>query len=137
MLPDGARVIVAVSGGPDSVCLLHVLREIANVVGVAHFNHKLRGEESDGDERFVRELAASVGLPVHVASADVGEVEGNLEQNARRARRGFFRELIGAGAADRIATGHTRDDQAETVLFRMLRGAGTTGLAGILPVTAE
>ena len=142
MLPTGSRVIVAVSGGPDSVCLLHVLREAAAeagfvVAGVAHFNHKLRGQESEADERFVRELAASFGLPAHVASAACAGDPGNLEQNARRARRGFFKELIACGAADRIALGHTRDDQAETVLFRILRGAGTTGLAGVLPVTAE
>lgn len=142
MLPAGSRVIVAVSGGPDSVCLLHVLREVAAdadfvVAGVTHFNHKLRGEESEADERFVRELAASFGLPVHVASAACSEDPGNLEQNARRARRQFFKELIASGAADRIALGHTRDDQAETVLFRILRGTGTAGLAGVLPVTAE
>ena len=137
MLPAGSRVIVAVSGGPDSVCLLHVLRELGPVAGVVHFNHKLRGEESEADERFVRDLAASMGLPAHVASGPCSDEPGNLEQNARRARRRFFRELIATGAADRIALGHARDDQAETVLFRILRGAGTTGLAGILPVTAE
>jgi tRNA(Ile)-lysidine synthase len=133
MLPAGTRVIAAVSGGPDSVCLLHVLRELVpeQLVGVAHFNHKLRGEESEEDERFVAALAAGFGLPFFRGSAEVGA--GNLEQNARRARLEFFKEL----PADRIALGHTLDDQAETVLFRLLRGSGLSGLAGILPVTAE
>lgn len=137
MLPSGTRVIAAVSGGPDSVCLLHLLRELAPqaLVGIAHFNHQLRGAESEEDERFVAALAAGFHLPFHRASADIGP--GNLEQNARRARRNFFRSLIEQGAADRIALGHTLDDQAETVLFRLLRGSGLSGLAGVLPVTTE
>ena len=135
LAPDG-RVVVAVSGGPDSVCLLHVLRELKiRVVGIAHVNHKLRGEDSEADERFVGAMAREMELPFHSTVALCGE--GNLEQTARRARRAFFQDLIGRGLADRIALGHTRDDQAETVLFRMLRGSGLAGLAGILPVTAE
>lgn len=138
MLPEGTHIIVAVSGGSDSVCLLHVLRELGHrVTGVAHFNHKLRGEASDQDEQFVAELARALGLPFYVASAPVGSLAGNLEQNARQARRKFFKELLGEGHATRIALGHTRDDQAETVLFRLLRGSGVSGLAGILPITAE
>jgi tRNA(Ile)-lysidine synthase len=136
MLAPGARVIVAVSGGPDSVCLLHVLRELKiRVVGIAHVNHKLRGESSEEDQRFVAGLARDVDLEFY---STVAACEGgNLEQTARRARREFFHDLIRKGRADRIALGHTRDDQAETVLFRMLRGSGLAGLAGILPVTAE
>lgn len=137
MLPRGSRVAVAVSGGPDSVCLLHVLRELAPAfdvsLSVAHLNHQLRGDESDEDERFVAELAAHLGLPFHRTSADVAAVKDNLEQAGRRARRAFFAGL----EADRVALGHTRDDQAETVLFRMLRGSGLRGLAGIYPVTSE
>ena len=133
MLPPGVRVIAAVSGGPDSVCLLHVLRELnAPLAGVAHFNHKLRGAESDLDERFVAAMAGDLGLPFFRNEADSRQVHGNLEQAARDARRLFFASLGG-----RIATGHTRDDQAETVLFRILRGTGLTGLAGIHPVTKE
>jgi len=137
MLPPGTRVIAAVSGGPDSVCLLHLLRELAPqaLVGVAHFNHKLRGEESEEDDRFVAALAEAFNIPFHRATAQVGP--GNLEQNARRARRTFFLDLIQQGAADRIALGHTLDDQAETVLFRLLRGSGLSGLAGVLPITTE
>jgi tRNA(Ile)-lysidine synthase len=136
MLAPGGRVAVAVSGGPDSVCLLHVLRELKiQVVGIAHVNHKLRGEDSEADQRFVGAMAREMELPFHSTVALCGE--GNLEQTARRARRAFFQDLIGRGLADRIALGHTRDDQAETVLFRILRGSGLAGLAGILPVTAE
>jgi tRNA(Ile)-lysidine synthase len=141
MLAPGDRVVAAVSGGPDSVCLLAVLCQLAgrvgaSVVGVAHLNHKLREEASDEDERFVAALAARHGLPFYREEA-AGIATGNLEQRARRARLKFFSRLIGEGKANRIATGHTRDDQAETVLFRLLRGSGLTGLAGILPVTRE
>ncbi len=140
------RVIAAVSGGADSVCLLHVLRKVLNdlgadVAGVAHFNHKLRGDASDEDERFVAELAARFEIPFYRAEwcAEIRALQaipdGNLEQAARRARREFFGKLIREGAADSVAVGHTRDDQAETVLFRVLRGSGLAGLAGIHPVT--
>ncbi len=135
MLSRGSRVAVAVSGGPDSVCLLHVLLELAPAfdvsLAVAHLNHQLRGVESDEDERFVAGMAERLGLPFHQTSVDVAAAKGNLEQAGRRARRTFFAGLD----ADRVALGHTRDDQAETVLFRMLRGSGLRGLAGIYPVT--
>jgi len=133
---NDTRVIVAVSGGPDSVCLLHVLRELKiQVVGIAHVNHKLRGEASDADEHFAAAMAREMGLRFYSIVADC--TAGNVEQTARRARRAFFHDLIRQGHADRVALGNTRDDQAETVLFRMLRGSGLAGLAGILPVTAE
>jgi tRNA(Ile)-lysidine synthase len=136
MLAPGARVIVAVSGGRDSVCLLHVLRELKiQVVGIAHVNHKLRGQDSEEDQRFVAALAREMKLEFYSKTAACAG--GNLEQTARRGRREFFYDLIRKGHADRVALGHTRDDQAETVLFRMLRGSGLAGLAGILPVTAE
>jgi tRNA(Ile)-lysidine synthase len=102
---------------------------------VAHFNHKLRGEESEQDERLVETLAARHGVPFYRSEGLASH--GNLEQEARRARQKFFRSLIREGKADRIALGHTRDDQAETVLLRLMRGSGLTGLAGVLPVTRE
>jgi tRNA(Ile)-lysidine synthase len=136
MLAPGARVIVAVSGGPDSVCLLHALRQLrVQVVGIAHLNHQLRGAESDEDERFVCAMAREMDLEFYSGFADLRG--GNLEQAARLARREFFYNLIRRGLTDHVALGHTRDDQAETVLFRMMRGSGLAGLAGILPVTAE
>lgn len=133
------RVGVAVSGGADSVCLLHVLRELAPRYGlellVLHVNHNLRGDESRGDAEFVSDLAARLELPFVLREVDLSTRAGNLEQEARRARLSFFQELLTAGDVDRIAMGHTRSDQAETVLFRLLRGSGTAGLAGIRPVT--
>jgi tRNA(Ile)-lysidine synthase len=132
----GARRIgVAVSGGADSVFMLHALADLGSAVAVLHVNHNLRGEESDRDELFVRELAAARGLPVHVAVRPIAE--GNIEQEARRARYAFFHEVITAGICDSVATGHTLDDQAETVLGRFLRGAGTAGLSGIRPATND
>jgi tRNA(Ile)-lysidine synthase len=139
MFEPGQRVGVAVSGGADSVFLLHTLRELAPRwdlrLGVVHIDHGIRGAASIGDADFVGLLAASCELPFHVRKADVLAIEGNLEEAARNVRQAFYAELIAAGAIDRVATGHTRSDQAETVLYRILRGSGLTGLAGILPVT--
>ena len=142
MLAPGARVVAAVSGGADSVCLFHVLRELAprvgfTVAGMAHLNHQLRGEASDGDERCVAQLASQNGVKFFGEEVDVAAAGGNLEQAARLARGEFFARVLREGGGDRIATGHTRDDQAETVLFRVMRGSGLAGLAGILPMTRE
>src|ERR1039457_2202804 len=131
MFRPGQRVGVAVSGGADSVCLLHVLRELAprwNVrLTVLHLDHKLRGEESRQDAAFVHDLAATLDLPFELQETDVAalcrETGDNLEQAARAARLEFFKRLPQAGIVDRIAAGHTRSDQAETVLFRFLRGS--------------
>jgi tRNA(Ile)-lysidine synthase len=136
MLRPGERVAVAVSGGPDSVAMLRALVELREQLGillsVAHVNHGLRGPESDADEAFTRELAGSLGLDCWVQRAALAN--GNLEQEGRRIRLHWFRRLVEEKRVDKIATGHTRTDQAETVLFRFLRGAGTAGLAGIHPV---
>jgi tRNA(Ile)-lysidine synthase len=135
------RLGVAVSGGADSVCLLHLLRELAPrwslCLTVVHLDHGLRGEESRKDAEWVRDLAAGLGLRCVLRSADVAAGGGNLEQAARDARRALFAGLIAAGQVERVAVGHTRSDQAETVLFRFLRGSGTAGLAGIRPVTSD
>ena len=141
MFEPAQKVGVAVSGGADSVCLLHVLLELAHQwdlqLSVLHLDHGLRGEESRQDAEFVRVLAARLGLPLSLRETLVAESPDNLEQAARQARLTFFRETISSGAVERVATGHTRSDQAETVLFRFLRGSGTAGLAGIRPVTSE
>ena len=142
MISPGQRVAVACSGGPDSTALLLVLQELAPKLGctlsVCHFNHRLRGDESQQDERFVRSLADGLGIAFDCARADVrgsaAKARANLEAKARELRYRFFRSLIEARKADRIAVGHTADDQAETVLHRFLRGSGTRGLAGIYPV---
>jgi tRNA(Ile)-lysidine synthase len=138
MFRPGDRTGVAVSGGSDSVFLLYALRELAprwNLqLSVLHVEHGIRGEASLADAEFVRSLAEQFELPFHLHSARVSTSDGNLEQAARQARIGFYRELLESGRLDRIATGHTRSDQAETVLYRVLRGSGLAGLAGILPI---
>jgi tRNA(Ile)-lysidine synthase len=142
MVPRGGRVLVALSGGPDSVALLDVLRELEAagelvVAGVAHFNHQLRGDGADADERFCRELAARLGLPIEVASGDVRAMaraqHRSIEDAARTARYAFFETAADKLQADAIAVGHSLDDQAETFLLRLIRGAGARGLAGIRP----
>ncbi len=140
MFTAGHKIGVAVSGGADSVCLLVALHELGPRWGlrfsVLHLDHGLRGEESAADADFVLRLAAELGLPSVIERVDLRSRPGNLEQNARRARLDFFRRQIAGGVCDRVALGHTRSDQAETVLFRFLRGAAGPGLAGIRPVTA-
>jgi tRNA(Ile)-lysidine synthase len=129
---SGAKLGVAVSGGADSVFLLHALRSVHDgPLVVLHVNHGLRGAASDADEAFVRCLAGD--LPCYVAEG--GVVVGNLEQSCRRARLQLFSQWRAAGAVDWVATGHTASDQAETVLLRLLRGTGPTGLRGVLPRT--
>jgi len=142
----GDRLAVAVSGGADSVALLCLLLELRSELGivlsVAHVNHKLRGEESDGDEQFVANLARQHALELHICEAPVDAMQksGNIpsvisgiEAAARDQRYGFFRQLARDGRVAKIATAHTLDDQAETVLLRMFRGTGIRGLSGIHP----
>jgi tRNA(Ile)-lysidine synthase len=137
MLASGRRIAVAVSGGADSVCLLHVMVDLGLAHHVLHVNHRLRGPESEADAAFVGDLARRLGLPVTVHDAPVPQGSGNLEQTARKLRLAFFQDALAKGLADSVALGHTRSDQAETVLFRFLRGSGTAGLAGIRPVTED
>ena len=112
--------------------------ELGVVVSVVHFNHKLRRKASDADEKFVTALAERLGVTLHVGNADVAgkakREKANLEDAARRARYGFFARLADQGVVDVVATAHTMDDQAETVLAHILRGTGIAGLAGIHPV---
>jgi tRNA(Ile)-lysidine synthase len=159
-LKPGMRLGVGVSGGADSVALLRALHarksELGLVLHVAHLHHGLRGAEADADLEFVRELAAGLGLPFHearVETARAADENGeSIEEAARRLRYGWFRRLLAKGSGevaapssegtvdeaglDAIATAHTRDDQAETVLGKFLRGAWTEGLSGIHPVVA-
>jgi tRNA(Ile)-lysidine synthase len=141
LLKPGKRVGVAVSGGLDSVGLLRLLVELRGELGVvlsvAHFNHGLRGADSDEDQSFVVELAEQQRLPVHLDHADTSTYAAqnhlSIEAGARALRYKFFRSLGTSAGLDCIATAHTLDDQAETVLLRLVRGAGTRGLAGIYP----
>jgi len=145
LLRAGSRVGVAVSGGADSVALLRLLIDLQDQVGivlsVVHFNHKLRGKASDRDEFFVSKLAEKFGLTLHVGRGDVARKaareKANLEDAARRARYEFFRKLTEGGSVDCVATAHTADDQAETVLAHILRGTGLAGLGGIHPTTKD
>jgi tRNA(Ile)-lysidine synthase len=128
---------VAVSGGADSVFLLNALHELGFRISVIHIEHGVRGAASVADAEFAAQLATGFDLPFHLHRADVPSIGGNLEDAARNVRHVFYSDLIASGAVHRIATGHTRSDQAETVLYRILRGSGLTGLSGILPVTRE
>jgi tRNA(Ile)-lysidine synthase len=135
----GEQIAAAVSGGPDSVLMLDFLAQMANDLGfqlaVVHFNHRLRGVESDEDEAFVRDLSAHYAVPFFRGEAKVAEEarrrRRNLEATARELRYRLFLGLIRQEKADKVATAHTLDDQAETVLLHILRGTGTKGLGGI------
>jgi tRNA(Ile)-lysidine synthase len=143
-LRAGVRVAVAVSGGSDSVGLLRALAqaapEIGLVLAVAHVHHGIRGAEADEDARFVEALARQVRIEFLVRRVDTlraaQEKKQSLEEAARELRYSWFRELMAEGKVDAVATAHTLDDQAETVLHRLLRGAWTEGLGGIYPVVA-
>lgn len=132
-VPPG-RILVAVSGGPDSVALLRALVVVGRDLAVAHVNHGLRGEESDGDEAFVRALAAELGVPAMLRRVDTraeAAREASLEAVARRLRYRALADMRAVWSGDLVATGHTEDDQAETVLLNLLRGSGLSGLTGM------
>ena len=147
MLKPGMRVAVGLSGGADSVALLCALaqrsRELGLVLHAAHLHHGLRGEEADGDLEFCRALAARLQIPFHEARVDTaaearanpatGKPAESIEEAARRLRYTWFRQLSSKELLHAMATAHTLDDQAETVLAKFLRGAWTSGLAGIYP----
>ena len=141
LCPPGARLLIGLSGGSDSVALVFVLRELAEhgafaLAGLAHLNHRLR-PAAPLDEAFCRDLADRLRLRIVVEDADVkGYARGrhlSVEDAARRIRYDFLERTADVLGADRIAVGHTQDDQAETFLLKLMRGAGLTGLAGIYP----
>lgn len=145
MTEEGDRVLVALSGGADSTALLACLSRLAPrlhiTLAVAHLNHGLRGGEADEDEEFVRRLCAELNLTLICERANLGAAADapppNLEEAAREARYSFLGRAAESVGAARIAVGHTRDDQAETFLLRLLRGSGLKGLAGIQPVRGK
>jgi tRNA(Ile)-lysidine synthase len=148
LLKPGLRLAIGVSGGADSVALLCTLagrsRELGLVLHVAHLHHGLRGDEADADQAFVAALASQLTLPFHVEKIDAAALSAadpasnkpaeTIEEAARRLRYQWFRQLMSTGQVDAVATAHTLDDQAETVLAKFLRGAWTEGLSGIHPV---
>jgi tRNA(Ile)-lysidine synthase len=142
MLQKGDRVIVGVSGGVDSVVLLHVLMVLRDEYDlslvVAHLDHGIRGEESRREADFVRDLAQELGLPFETATADVPTLAGrkrvSLQEAAREARYDFYDQVGEKYDGQKVATGQTADDQAETILIRVIRGAGLRGLKGIPPL---
>jgi tRNA(Ile)-lysidine synthase len=141
----GDRILVAVSGGPDSVALLHVLAGLAPRLGVdlgvAHFDHGIRGADSRGDAKFVAGLAQSLGLPYHGGRGEVKDAarrdKVSLQMAARTFRLQFFKDTRREHAYTKLALGHTADDQVELFWLRLLRGAGLEGLKGMWPATAD
>jgi tRNA(Ile)-lysidine synthase len=140
---EGQTLLVAVSGGQDSICLLHVLHELQPVLGVklhvAHLDHQLRGTESTGDARYVARLAKGLGIPATIEKRDVLACQKehglSLEEAAREVRYNFLAETAAAVGAEFVAVGHTLDDHVETILLHLVRGTGTRGLRGLQPVT--
>jgi len=144
LLRDDMALVVGVSGGPDSLCLLHLLNrqapEMRLRLHVAHLNHGLRGADADADADFAMGFAASLGAPYTVGRSDVAELARaaglSLEEAARQARYRFLADVAADLGADAVAVGHNADDQAETVLMHFLRGSGVAGLRGMLPQTS-
>ena len=137
MLPEGEPVLAAVSGGVDSISLLHWLHARGTRVAAAHLHHGLRGAAADGDEAFVREFCAARDIPFYVEHADVGALAArrgvSTEEAGRLARYDFLERAAAEHGVSRVATAHHADDNAETLLFQLARGA-RSGLGGIAPV---
>ncbi|MCU0598878.1 MAG: tRNA lysidine(34) synthetase TilS [Desulfobacterales bacterium] len=146
MLGKGDSVLAGVSGGPDSVALLHLLSDISKTLhlrlGVAHLNHGLRGEESDADAGFVENLAKKLSLPFYTEKIDLFHMHQHLqgvslEEAGREARYAFFNQVMENEGFDKIALGHHTDDTAEIILINLIRGSGPAGLTGIPPVRGK
>ena len=139
----GSKLVVAVSGGPDSVCLLHVLTSLKNKLGldlhVAHLDHCLRGEESSADAEYLRMLAERLELRATLGQADIKAfLKSNkmtLEEAAREVRYSFLADVCKEVGASYVVTGHTQNDNVETILLHIVRGSGTRGLVGLRPLT--
>ena len=143
LISGDKKLVVAVSGGPDSVCLLHILTKLQKGLKVklhlAHLNHQLRGAESEADAKYVADLARQLGIPATIEGRDVkgyrAQKHLSLEEAAREVRYSFLTQVAGSIGAEQVALGHTRDDHIETILMHLIRGTGTRGLRGLQPAT--
>ncbi|NQT31985.1 MAG: tRNA lysidine(34) synthetase TilS [Deltaproteobacteria bacterium] len=143
LLSANEKLVVAVSGGADSVCLLHILvglkEELKVTLHLAHLNHQLRDTDSEADADYVSDLARKFGIPATIERRDVKGYQKqkrlSLEEAAREVRYRFLTKVAGATGAERVAVGHTRDDHIETILMHLIRGAGTRGMRGMQPYT--
>ena len=137
LIQKGEKVVIGVSGGQDSVCLLHLFHGIRHSwslsLVIAHFNHGLRGKDSEGDERFVQEVSSALNIPCHIGRSKPSAEDGkdSLELLARKERYLFFQKVCTETEAPTLALAHTKDDDVETILFRVLRGNNGKGLRGI------
>ncbi len=143
LVSGGEKLLVAVSGGPDSVCLLNILvklqRELTIKLYIAHLNHQLRGAESEADAGYVSDLAHQLGIPAIIDKRDVKGYQAqqrlSLEEAAREVRYSFLTQVARSIGANQVAVGHTIDDHIETILMHLIRGTGTRGLRGLQPIT--
>jgi tRNA(Ile)-lysidine synthase len=141
LLSGGEKLVVAVSGGADSVCLLHILvnLQLKIKLQIAHLNHQLRGANSDADAEYVAELARKLAIPCTIEKRDVKGYQKaqrlSLEEAAREVRYRFLAEVVKSIGTGRVAAGHTKDDHIETILMHLIRGSGTRGLRGLQPST--
>lgn len=139
LIESGDKVLVALSGGPDSVCLLNILCKVKDefniTLGAAHINHMLRGDDSDKDEEYVIELCNKMEIPSYIKKVDINtysdENKMSSEMAGRKVRYDFFEEIMMKYNYNKIATAHNANDQAETIIFRLIRGSGLEGLGGI------
>jgi tRNA(Ile)-lysidine synthase len=137
LMPQSAPILVAVSGGPDSLCLLHILYKLGYKVVAAHINYQLRGKASNADEKFVRGFCAKYGIPLCINRFDTSYIaksgKQGIQETARSLRYEWFKTICLESGYFYVATAHHSDDQAETVLFNLMRGTGIKGTAGIHP----
>ncbi|MBU1319716.1 MAG: tRNA lysidine(34) synthetase TilS [candidate division Zixibacteria bacterium] len=145
LISRGDKLVCGISGGPDSVCMVHILtdwrRELGFEMVLAHVNYHTRGDDSDLDEDLCRKLATDLGIDMHVRAVDQEELillkNGNFQRDARHLRYEFFARLLADIGCNKIATGHTADDVAETSLMHYVRGAGISGIGGIYPTNGN
>ena len=144
LIENGDRLVIGVSGGPDSICLLHVLSELRKELNfkiyVAHINHMIR-EEADEETEYVKEFCENLGIECYIKRIDVVKIANNLkigtEETGRRIRYEFFNEILEKTVSNKIATAHNSNDKVETILMNILRGSGSRGLKGIEAIRDE